>query len=387
MSSSRRGLLWIALLLFAALAAFLFFGRQQPPAEPPAAPAETVVELAESDVAIARAGDIGRVLRANGTLRAVNQSVVRAKVAGEIVEVAAREGERVAAGQVLAQIERSEYQSRLKERIAAQDAARSQALLSEASRRKNQELLAKGFISTLAYDNARSAAEVGAAQARAQEALVELAKKALDDTVVRAPISGWVAERAVSRGDKTGIDGKLFTLVDLTRLELEALVPANEIAHLAVGQQFVTTVEGFGEQRFPGRVARIGPSAQAGNRSLPIYIEIDNPQAALKTGVFAEGSVELGRIKATALVPTSALRNESGVNVVYVLEGDRVKRQRVEIGLVSEREGLVDIVQGVAVGARVISANLGALKEGARVRFQANSQANAPAPKQNRAVQ
>lgn len=378
MSSSRRGLLWIALLLLlAALAAFMLFGRQQPKLPPAAMPAEAVVELAESDVAIARAGDIGRVLRANGTLRAVNQSVVRAKVAGEIVEVGAREGERVAAGQVLAQIERSEYQSRLKDRIAALDAARSQALLSEATRRKNQELLEKGFISTLAYDNARSAAEVGVAQARSQEAQVELAKKALDDTVVRAPISGWVAERAIQRGDKTGIDGKLYTLVDLSRLELEALVPANEIANIVVGQEFVTTVEGFGDQSFPGRIARIGPSAQAGNRTLPIYIELDNPKAALRTGVFAEGNIELGRRKATALVPTSALRVESGVNFVYVLDNDRLKRQRVEIGLVSEREGLVDIVQGVAVGARVISANLGALKDGARVRFQVQARNSA----------
>lgn len=378
MTPSRRGLLWIAILLFAALAAFLIFGRYEqakPPAQTLPAPAETVVELAGSDVVIARAGDIGRVLRANGTLRAVNQSVVRAKVAGEIVEVAAKEGERVAAGQMLAQIDRSEYQSRLKERSADQDAVRSQAQLSEATRKKNQELLAKGFISPLAYDNARSAAEVGAAQARSQEAQVELAKKALDDTAVRAPISGWIAERAVQRGDKVAIDGKLFTLVDLTRLELEALVPANEIANIAVGQEFVTTVEGFGGKTFPGRVARIAPTAQAGNRSLPIYIEIANPEATLKTGVFAEGNVELGRKKATALVPTSALRNESGVTFVYVLEGDRVKRQTVEVGLTSEREGLVDIVKGVAVGARVIAANLGALKEGARVRYQAQAQA------------
>ena len=147
----------------------------------PAPVTESYAELAESDVATVGSGDIGRVLRANGTLRAVQQSSVRAKVAGEIVEVAVREGERVSAGQLLAKIERSEYQSRLDDRRAAFEASRAQAAFAESTRRKNEELRQKNFISTQAYDNAKSAAEVGASQAKSLEAQVALAKKALDD--------------------------------------------------------------------------------------------------------------------------------------------------------------------------------------------------------------
>ena len=335
----------------------------------PAAPAvESFVELAESDVATVRAAEIGLVLRANGTLRAIQQSSVRAKVAGEIVEVAVREGERVSAGQLLAKIDRSEYVSRLEDRQASFEASRAQAAFAESTRRKNEELLQKKFISPQAYDNAKSGADVSTSQRQALEAQLALAQKALDDTLVRAPITGWVAERAVQRGDKTAVDGRLFTLVDLSRLEMEALVPANEIARVTVGQAFSLVVEGYGKQRFAGRVARIGPMAATGSRSVPIYIEVDNPDSALKAGLFAEGTLSIGRHAALALAPIAGLRSESGVSLVYLIDGEKIRRQPVETGIYSEAEGLVEIVKGLSAGNRIVAANLGALKEGARVR-------------------
>lgn len=340
----------------------------KPPAEPPQG-SESFVELAETDVANVRAGDIGIVLRANGTLRAIQQTSVRAKVAGEIIEVAVREGQRVDRGQVLAKIDPSEYASRLEDRQASFEAARAQATFSESTRRKNEELLQRKFISPQAYDNAKSSADISIAQRQSLEAQLALAKKALDDTLVRAPIDGWVAERAVQRGDKVSVDGRLFTLVDLSRLEMEALVPANEISRVATGQAFSLSVEGYGEQRFEGRVARIGPMAASGSRSVPIYIEVANSQSALKAGLFAEGTLAIGRHHAAALVPSIALHSESGVSFVYVIDGGKIRRQPVTTGVVSE--GLVEILTGLSAGSRVVAANLGALKEGARIRMAA----------------
>lgn len=364
--------IWILILITAVAG-----GCQRNQATPvaPTAAVEAPVDLGESDVVSVRGGEIARTLRANGTLRAAQQSSVRAKVAGEIIEVTVREGDRVKAGQVLAQIDRSEYLSRLADRQSSFEAARAQATFAESTRRKNEELLQKNFISSQAYDNAKSSAEASAALAKSQQAQVNLARKALDDTVVRAPIDGWIAERAVQRGDKTPVDGKLFTVADLSVLELEALVPANEIGHVEVGQSFVTTLEGYDAKKLPGRVARIGSAAQAGNRSVPIYIEIENPDAALKTGLFAEGSITLELHEAQALVPITAVRSESGANFVYVIEAGRIKRQPVELGLISEAAETVEIVKGLEPGTQVIAANLGHLKEGALTRLSAKKAA------------
>ncbi|MFA6312019.1 MAG: efflux RND transporter periplasmic adaptor subunit [Sterolibacterium sp.] len=340
---------------------------KEPANAPISAASDSFIELSDADVAAVRAGEIGLTLRANGTLRAIHQSSVRAKVAGEIVEVAVREGERVNTGQLLAKIDRSEYLSRLADRRATFEAARTQATFAESTRRKNEELLHKKFVSPQAYDNAKSGAEVSTSQMQSLEAQVALARKALDDTMVRAPIAGWVAERAVQRGDKTSVDGKLFTLVDLSRLELEALVPANEIARVVIGQAFTLSVEGYGGQRFEGRVARIGPLAATGSRSVPIYIEIANPDSALKAGLFAEGTLSIGRHAVAALAPIAALHSESGVSFVYLIDGDKIRRQPVETGVFSETEGMVEIIKGLGAGDRVVAANLGVLKEGARV--------------------
>jgi membrane fusion protein (multidrug efflux system) len=367
----RVGLVFGSAVVF--LSVCLLCGCQQREAQTatPVAEHKTFIELSPADIATAHAGNIARVLRANGNLRAVQQSSVRAKVAGEVIKVRVREGEHVSTGQVLARIDSSEYLSRLSDRQASYQAARAQAAFSETTRRKNEELLQKNFISPQAYDNTKSGADISAAQARSLEAQVGLARKALDDTIVRSPIDGWIAERAVQRGDKTAVDGKLFTVVDLSRLELEALVPANEIAQIAVGQSFVTTLDGYGNQRFPGRVARIGPSVQTGTRYVPIYIEIVNPAAALKAGLFAEGMITLDQRRAEVLVPITALHSESSANYVYVIEGGRLKRQPVELGLSSESAGEVEILKGLAAGAQVVSSNLGNLKEGASVRLTA----------------
>jgi RND family efflux transporter MFP subunit len=318
-----------------------------------------------------KSGDIGQTLSANGTLHAIQQSMVRAKVAGEIVAVDVREGERVNAGQVLARIDDSEYAARVKDRRAALEAGRAQSTFAESTRSKNAELLQKKFISSQAYDNAKSAASVASSQMQSLEAQLSLAEKALNDTVVRAPISGWLAERAVQRGDKASVDGKLFTIVDLSRLELEALVPANEVARVAVGQVFTTSVEGFAGKRFTGHVARIGAQAASGSRSITIYIEIANPDAALKAGLFAQGTLSLGRSPARALVPITALHSESGVNYVYAIDSNRIKRLPVEVGAQSEADGVADILKGLEAGMRVVAVNLGPLKDGANVTINA----------------
>lgn len=342
---------------------------QNAPAGSTSPTATAAVELAESDIVAVRAGDIEQTLRANGTLHAMQESLVRSKVAGEIISVPVREGERVSAGQELARIDDLEYKARVDDRRAALEAGRAQAALAESTRTKNEELLQKKFLSSLAYDNAKSASAVASSQVQSLEAQLTLAEKALQDTTVRAPISGWIAERAVQRGDKTSPDGKLFTIVDLSRLELEALVPANEVSRVVTGQTFTASVEGYADKRFTGRVSRIGAQAIAGSRAVTIYIEIANPDAALKAGLFAEGTLSLGHAKARALVPLTALRSEAGIDFVYTVDNGVIRRAQVEIGMQSEAAGLAEILKGVDPGMRVVAMNLGPLKEGAAVKL------------------
>lgn len=339
----------------------------------PVAPTAGVVELAESDLVTVSSGDIEQTLRANGTLRARHESLVRSRVVGEVLSVDTREGERVTAGQTLAKIDDLEYRARVDERRAALEGGRAQSRLAETTRNKNEELKQKNFLSSLAYDNAQSAAKVAQSQVLSLEAQLTLAEKSLKDTQVLAPISGWIAKRYIQRGDKVSPDTPLFSIVDLSHLELEALVPANEISRVSIGQKFKAHVEGFPDQQYTGRVSRIGAQALHGSRAITIFIDIDNPDAALKDGLFAEGTLVMGQRDAQARVPLTALHSETGLDFVYAIVNGQVHRRSVKTGLRSETAGAAEILEGLEAGMRIVAVNLGPLKEGATVRVITNS--------------
>lgn len=369
---------WLAVLLAAALiAGGVYVTQRRAEAPPPAEgkPAEAAIELAPEDIATAEAGEIRRLLPVTGNLRAAAQAVVKAKVSGEMAEVLVREGDTVTAGQLLARIDATDYRARLDERAAALEASRAQAKFAEQSRRKYAELLAKKFISETAYENYQASAEVTAKQAQAAAAQLAQARKSLDDTRIVAPIAGSVAERALQRGDKAAVDTRLFTIVDLLKLELEAPVPAAEVPHLAMGQSVRFTVEGFGAKEFAGTIARINPATQPGTRSILIYVELPNPGLALRAGMFAKGNLVLEARRAEVLVPVTALRADGASRFVYVIAGDRLTRQDVTPGLVNEGADRAEIVGGLAPGARVVRTNLGPLRIGAPVRIAAPAQA------------
>lgn len=351
------------------------------PARPAAiatAPAPTHVELAPTDLGLAETREVRRELPLTGQLRPVHQAFLRAKVAGEVTEMRVKEGETVKAGQVLARIDPAEYQARLDERVATLAASKATWENNERTRRNNEELLRKTFISQQAYDNALANTTVAEAQVKAAEANVVLAKKSLDDTLVRAPWAGLVAERLAQVGDRAAIDAKLVNLVDLSRMELEAAVPASDIPSVAVGQEVAFRVEGFGTRAFGGRIARIAPQSASGSRSIMVYVDIPNADSALKGGMFAKGALTLTRSESVTAVPIAALREERGETVVYAVDGARLKRLPVRVGTRNEDEAWAE-VEGVRTGLAVIRSNLGTLVPEAEVRIAAARPAAAPA--------
>lgn len=349
------------------LAACLLTACELPGQSAPATVAVPTVELAPSDITTASAGPMALTLRANGNLNGAHETLLRAKVAGEVMSVKVREGDAVSAGQELARLDDLDYRARVDDSRANLSAGRAQAELALATQKRNEELLRKRFLSSQLYENARSAASVAEAQVQSLNAHVTLAEKALRDTSIRAPINGWIAARYIERGDKVSPDGPLFAIVDLRRLEIALQIPANEIARVAVGQTYSAAVEGYEGQRYQGKVARIGAQAAQGSRAVTVYVDIDNPDAALKAGLFAHGELILGEREATARVPLTALRSEAGVDFVYAIEHGKIRRREVRTGIRSEATGLVEISAGLAGDAQIVAVNLGPLPEGAQV--------------------
>jgi RND family efflux transporter MFP subunit len=369
----KRRSLWIAVAVCLLLAgAAVILRKQSFSAEPVASATQEpgVLEFLPGDIVQAKARDLRQLLPLSGSLRAVSQASVKARVGGEVREVLVREGEAVKAGQVLVRMDASEYQARVDQAKGALLAARGQLDIATKSRDNNKALLDKGFISKNAFDNAESQFGIARANVESARGALDVAQKALADTVLRAPISGLVSSRMAQPGEKVSPDNRLLDVVDLSQMELEAAVPAADITQIALGQEVQVKVEGIA-QPLAGKVVRINPATQSGSRSIMTYIEIDNPQNALRVGMFAEAQLTLAKKSSVLTVPQTAIRADGNRAFVYAIENGKLGQKPVTTGTTGDDgEGsAVEILQGLDNGAQIVRANLGNLRTGAIVKF------------------
>ena len=374
---SQRSVKWLVIgLLVLLLAAGLFRAlsarkeQQELAAKASQPKLQAAVELAASDVVKAQQRDLAQGLPVSGSLRAVNSALVKARAAGELQGLTVREGDTVKAGQLIARIEATEFQARVRQAQQQADAARSQIDIAQRQYDNNKALVDQGFISKTALDTSSSNLQAAQANYKAAAANVDLARKGLDDTQLRAPITGVVSQRLAQPGERVGVDARVIEIVDLSRLELEAALSASDSIEVRVGQQAVLQVEGSARP-VKARVARINPSAQAGSRSVLVYLSIDDG-TGLRQGMFAQGTLGTGTASALA-VPLSAVRTDNPLPYVQVVENSRVVHRSVQPGVRGEADNEAMVaVQGLASGAVVIKGSAGPLREGAPVKFAAS---------------
>lgn len=375
---ARRKLVWIALtalLVVGGTAAFLVSknssARSADDAKKNAPP--VTLEFTPNDIAKVGMQPLVRTSSVSGTLTPLTQAVVKATVAGAVRKVLVREGMAVKQGDVLAELDTADLRTRLDAAQADQAERRAKLAIAERSRDTNNALLKQNFISQSAFDQSLSTYQGSEAAVRWSDAQVQLAKKAMDDAVVRAPISGTVSKRMVNGGERVMPDAPIVTIVDLSRLELEASVPASDIARIALGQAVRFTVDGFGDRTFDGKVERINPVAEAGSRAIKLFVAVPNASGLLKGGMFGQGQITLSQSKPVPVVPATAVFEEAGQSYVFTVEAGKLAKKAVATGARDEVNGLVEVNSGLAQGADVVRVRMGSLKVGAPAVVRANA--------------
>jgi membrane fusion protein, multidrug efflux system len=323
------------------------------------------LQFGAGDIAYVERRPLARWLPVSGTLQAVRQTVVKAKVAGDVAGLTVREGEPVRAGQVVAHIDSPDLKSRLVERQGAVESARAQLALAEKTRAMNLRLLSDRFISQNAFDGTESSFSVARGNLKSAEAQVQLAQNALADADVVAPLSGIVAKRHVQTGEKVAIEAPILTIVDLKDLEVQAMVPAIDVPELARGMPVELRVDGFGERRFEGRVDRINPSTEAGTRAIIVYVSLPNPDAALRNGMFATGRIALAASEPASTLPLAAVRSEAGQSYVWTIDKGKLARRIVITGRRDDTNARVEIRTTLPQQTPVLAARFDNLKDGA----------------------
>ena len=338
------------------------------PDQPPVA-----LEFGAADLTYVSSTPMSRWLPVSGTLMPINQATVKAKVSGEVRQMLVREGDPVRAGQRLGMIDTADLESKLIERQGALESARAQMSLAEKTRASNQKLLNEKFISQTAFDGSQSGYDVARGNVKSIEAQVKLAENALRDAEINAPIAGVVGKRHAQPGEKVAFDAPLVTVLDLSDLELQALVAAMDVPGLAVGMTVELSVDGFGERKFAGRIARINPSTEPGTRAILVYVALRNPDAALRSGMFANGRVALAASEPIASLPQAAVRTEAGQSFIWVIVDGKLARRIVTIGRRDEAAGLIEVRSPLPKSLPVLATRFENLKEGSPALVKAPS--------------
>jgi membrane fusion protein (multidrug efflux system) len=344
---------------------------------PPTPPAPTVT------VAIVKKGTVPDQREYVGTLRAVRSVDVRARVRGYLLEQSYVDGERVKEGDVMFRIEPKSYEDALTVAKAGLARARATAARAQADFTRATDLVAGHVMSQAELDARRAERDAADAEVESARAAVETARLDLSYCTVRAPISGQAGRRLVDPGNlvrESGQDTILAQIVQIDPIQVEFSIPEQDRrnAHFSVpgeggtpsDQPGIPASLALGDGTLyptPGVVDYIGPVVDPTRGTVEVRATFANPDGVLKPGQFVRVTATFPPREGVLLVPERSLVDEQGGSFVFVVkDDDTVESRPVQLGV--SHDGMQQIVDGLAVGERVIADGVQKVRVGSKVK-------------------
>jgi membrane fusion protein, multidrug efflux system len=305
-------------------------------------------------------------IQATGELLAVEEASVAAEVSGRITTMRVSEGAAVSKGDVVLEIDRERRELELANERAMVAGARSEIAQERRERNRIQTLFKSEAASQAQLDAASTRLRTAEAKLAAAEAQLGLAQLALRNASVAAPFDGLVARRFVSAGDHVAEGEKLFDLVALDPIEVEFHLAERDSARVAVGHIVDVRVTPYPDEVFRATVHVVSPRIDPATRTLRVKARVENQERKLRPGLFARADLGVAERDRVPMIPEQAVLQRSDGSVVFVVrDGNRAERRPVKLGVF--REGLAEVVEGVAVGEQVIVRGSSRLVDGAVV--------------------
>lgn len=306
--------------------------------------------------ALVEAAAIGRAtftdeLEAVGTALANEQVVLSAPVTERITSINFADGAQVSRGQVIATLAVGQERAELA-------AAEAQALQANQQLERVQALKKRGFATSASLDQQIAAAN--SARANAQ-----LARASIGDRVIRAPFSGWVSLRTVSPGAVVSAGTAIATVSDISRIKLDFTVPETRLSMIREGQPIKTVSSAYPDRPFTGTIATIDPVIDPTTRAVKVRAILPNGDRLLKPGMLLTVSV-VARQRQSLAAPELAVVGDGEDRYVFVVADGKAKRVKVATGV--RQNGLVEILDGIRPGQKLVTDGVVKLSDGAPVR-------------------
>lgn len=281
---------------------------------------------------------------------------------------------------------------------ASYESALADVKMAEADAKRYDSLVKTGDVSRSAYERQETQAEtarsranteqkkyetalnnarqnyqaVASAQAmlEAANAQLALAEKAVADTVVWAPISGYITDRPIAVGEYVMPSSKIVTIVRAHPIRLRLQIPASDAGKIDTGMRVVAKVEIHGNREFEGKITALNPSIDPNSRSMMAEAKFDNLKMELRPGMFATARVILSGGAEAVMVPADAVLVDPMLDSaeVFVLEEGKARIRIVRLG--AEEASQIHILSGISAGEVVATSSLEELYDGASVKVQ-----------------
>ncbi len=342
MRSSHNG--WIALLLVVLMASGCGKANQQNGARR-ARPAKVVVAPTEKQTLIP-------YIKSVGSLEAKERVEIAAEVDGPVEGIAFEEGDIVAEGQLLFCVDKSVL-------TALVDQAVPDLNLAKRNLQRTKSLVLSRTATKQELDEAQQAFDTA-------KATLNLRRKQLERACVKAPFSGRLGKRLVSRGQFVSRGDMLVTLVDEAHIKANLNVTERDVSLVKLGQKVEITVAAFKGKTFQGKVSFISPELDAATRLLTLAVDIDNEQLELKAGMFCQAKIITGAKREALVIPDASLLIEGqDTRVVVIDQKGLANFRKVKVG--KHLDGYVEVLSGLSLGEKVVIEGLQKVRAGANV--------------------
>lgn len=294
---------------------------------------------------------VNEEVEALGTLAADESVVIAPEIAGRVIALGFKEGDRVKKGQDLVKLDTAILDAELKQLQADLGLARD-------TFERNRSLSQRGVGTQVAFDEAT--AKLASAEAR-----VQLSQAKLAQSTIRAPFDGVVGLRSVSVGDFVAVGKTLVTLTNIDPIKVDFRVPETFLSRVKVGQSIGVKVDALAGREFEGKIFAIDPVVDINGRAIRLRASVPNADLALKPGLFARIVIQVDQRDNALVVPETAVMPDGVGKMVYIVENGKAKRVQVEIG--KRLPGKVEIVKGVTPAMQIVTAGQMRLRDGATV--------------------
>lgn len=306
----------------------------------------------------------------SGQLVADRAATIRAQTPGPVMRTFVEQGQRVGAGQLLAQLDDAGIRDSYLSARSGVSSAQNSAEVAARDLERAVRLEEAGAIAPRDLENARRMNTAAQAQLADARARLAVAQEQLSRTKVVSPFTGVVSERNVSAGDVVAPGTALFSVVEPSTMRLEASVPADQLAGVKLNAPVRFSVTGYPGRSFAGRVTHINPVADPATRQVRIYVSVPNAGATLVAGLFAEGRVA-SNAHAAAVIPMNAVDERGLRPTAMMLKGGKVMKVEVTLGLRDESSERVEVLSGLAAGDTLLLGAARGISAGTPVRVSA----------------